>query len=133
VRERDVRDRVLEVGPKGQGSECTEAGDLLGLPLVGVVPLIAVLKLHHIVFSLERLDLLCVILVNRVLKLLQMVVIPREVGFLPRFEQLHQALVGVVPDLGCRGLLTELASELLPLGLESVPGGHYKSRFMIMW
>ena len=50
--ERDVRDRLLEVGPKGQGSECTEAGDLLGLPLVGVVPLIAVLKLHHIVFSL---------------------------------------------------------------------------------
>ena len=83
--ERDVRDRFLKVGPKGQSSECTEAGDLLGLPLVGVVPLIAVLKLHHIVFSLERLDLLCVILVNRVLKLLQMVVVPREVGFLTGF------------------------------------------------
>jgi hypothetical protein len=105
-----VRDGLLEVGPKGQRSECTEAGNLLGLALVGGVPLIAVLKLHHVVFSLERLDLLCVILVNRVLKLLQMVVVPREVGLLAGFEQLHQALVGVVPDLGCRGLLAELAS-----------------------
>ena len=105
-----MRDRLLEVTPKGQSCNCTEAGDLLGLTLVRVVPLIAVLKLHHIIFSFEWLYLICVILVNRVLKLLQMFVVPRELGLLAGFEEFHQALVGVIPDLGCCGLLTELAS-----------------------
>ena len=62
-----------------------------------------------------------------------MFVVPRELRFLAGFKEFNQALVGVIPDFGCCSLLTDLASELLPLGLETIPGGHYKSRFMIMW
>jgi hypothetical protein len=62
-----------------------------------------------------------------------MFVFPREFRFLARLKEFNQALVGVIPDFGRRSLLTDLASELLPLGLESIPGGHYKSCFMVMW
>ena len=62
-----------------------------------------------------------------------MFVVPREPRFLAGFKEFNQALVGVIPDFGCCSLLTDLASKLLPLGLETITGGHYKSSFMIMW
>ena len=61
-----------------------------------------------------------------------MFVVPREFRFLARFKEFNQALVSVIPDFRRCSLLTDLASELLPLGFETIPGGHYKSRFMIM-
>ena len=128
-----MRDRELEVSPESQGCDCTEAGDLLLLTLVRVKPLISVLELHHVFFGFEGLYFVCVILVNRVLKLLKKFVVPRELGLLAGFKEFNQALVSVIPNFGCCSLLTDLASKLFPLGLETIPGGHYKSWFMVMW